>query len=645
MFDLFRSRDKSVRILLTVILSLVALSMIGYLIPSYGGGGASSTPNDNVIAEVGDSKVTIREVQMAIRAATRNREIPPAMMQHYIPQIIQQMITEKALIYQAGRMGFIVNEADTAKAIRDQMTPLFPNGQFVGKEAYAAYLQQQQDMTIPEFETYMANQILLNRFRSVALESTVVSKADIEHEFRLKNEKAAIEYVKITAKTVQGDVKVSPEELHEYYEKNKAAYRIPEKRGLELAVFDPAKLTEAVVVTDAQLHLAYGKNIDRYRTPERVKARHILLMTQGKPPEEDAKFKAQAQDLLKQIKGGANFADLAKKYSEDPGSKDKGGDLDWVVKGQTVPEFEAALFALKPNEVSAVVKTAYGYHIIQALEKQEAHLKTFEEVKPELTTELKTQLGQQQVQTTLDTAASTLRKAPQQFDQIAAQYHFTVVKVEKAGAGDPVPEIGVNRDFEDAVYSLKKGEVSQPVSAPGGRTIVALVTDVYPTHPASFEEVENQIRPALAQDKARRLVTKKADDLLAKVKELNGDLKKAAQSMGLEAVSAPEFTRNGAIEGLGSPDAIPEIFTRPAGTIFGPAIVGVDPVVGKITARIDPNMAELPLQAVAIREDIKHTKARERNALFEDGVREQLIKEGKIKIHPEALKRVSGVTG
>src|SRR4030088_1710461 len=98
MFDLFRSRDKAVRILLTVILSLVALSMIGYLIPNYGGGGP--TPNDNVVADVGNSKVTVREVQTAIRAATRNREMPPGMLQHYIPQIIEQIITEKALIYQ-----------------------------------------------------------------------------------------------------------------------------------------------------------------------------------------------------------------------------------------------------------------------------------------------------------------------------------------------------------------------------------------------------------------------------------------------------------------------------------------------------------------------------------------------------------------
>src|SRR5215831_15551702 len=98
MFDLFRSRDKAVRILLTVILSLVALSMVGYLIPSYGGGGGGAA--DNIVAEVGNSKVTVRDVQMAIKAQTRNRELPPGMLQHYIPQIIQQMITEKAMVYQ-----------------------------------------------------------------------------------------------------------------------------------------------------------------------------------------------------------------------------------------------------------------------------------------------------------------------------------------------------------------------------------------------------------------------------------------------------------------------------------------------------------------------------------------------------------------
>jgi len=638
MFDLFRSRDKAVRIFLTALLSLVALSMVAYLIPGYGGSGGTSA-GDNVVAEIGKQKVTVRHVQMAVRAATRNRDLPPAMMAHYVPQMIDQMINEKTMIYQAVRMGLEVTEADTAKAIREQMPHLFPNGAFVGKEAYAAALAQ-QDMSIGEFEAYMQEQILLNRLRSVVLENTVVSKADIEREFRLKNEKAAIEYVKFDPQKMQAEVKVSPEEMRDYFEKNKASFRIAEKRGMKLVVLDPAKISESVAVSDAQLLRAYEQNKDRYRTPDRVKARHLLLMTTGKPPEEEAKIKAKAEDLLKQGKAGGNVAELAKKNSEDPGSKDKGGDLDWVVKGQTVPEFEKALFGLKPNEISGVVKTQYGFHIIQALEKQDAHLKTLDEVRAELSTELKKQLGQDQIQSALDTAVAELKKNPQQVDQIAGRLKLNVVNVEKAGAGDPVPEIGVNRDFEEAVGSLKKGEVSQPVAAPGNRMIVAVVTDVFPAHPATFEESQNQIRPALSQSKADKLVAQRADELAAKVKAMNGDLKKAAQSMGLQVVNAPEFNRAGAIEGLGSPDAIPEIFTKPAGTIFGPTSIGMYRVVGKVSVRIDPNLAELPAQTDSIREEIKKTKARERNALFEDGLRQQLTKDGKIKIHMDVLKRV-----
>ena len=171
--------------------------------------------------------------------------------------------------------------------------------------------------------------------------------------------------------------------------------------------------------------------------------------------------------------------------------------------------------------------------------------------------------------------------------------------------------------------------------------VVAVITDVFPAHPASLEEAEAQIRPALMQEKTNRLATQKGDELAAKVKAMNGDLKKAAQSMGLSVVDAPEFSRNGAIEGLGSPDSIPEIFTKPAGTLFGPTMVGAYRVVGKVTARIEPNLAELPAQTDAIRDDIKRAKARERNALFEDGLRRELTKEGKIKIHTEVMKRLT----
>jgi len=174
---------------------------------------------------------------------------------------------------------------------------------------------------------------------------------------------------------------------------------------------------------------------------------------------------------------------------------------------------------------------------------------------------------------------------------------------------------------------------------------MAVITDVFPSHPASFEEAEPQARQGLVYEKAQQAVAQKAGELVAKVKTMGGDIKKAAQSMGLTTVEAPPFSRNGAIEGLGSPDAIPEAFTKPVGTLFGPTFIGSFRVVGKITQRIEPNMAELGAQSSALRDDIKRTKARERNALFEDGVREQLIKEGKVKVHADVLKRLTTVTG
>jgi len=637
MFDLFRSRDKAVRILLGGLLLVVALSMVTYLIPNYGS--TEGSAQDPIVAEVGGDKITTRNAQIVIQQALRSKSMSPAMIPILIPQMVDQMITERALAYQAERMGFHVSEEQVSNAIRLTIPQLFPEGKFVGRDIYAAMLAQ-QNLTIQDFETDMARQLLVTRLREVAVEGTVVAQADVEAEFRQRNEKVTIEYAMITPEKFRSEVKVTDADAQAYYEKNRGAYKIPERRSVAILVIDQARLEQSLASKDADLRRLYESDKDRFRTGERVKARHILLNTTGKSADEEIKIKAKAEDLLKQVKAGGNFAELAKKNSEDPGTKDKGGNLDWVVKGQTVPEFEKALFALKPNEISGLVKTQYGFHIIQALEKQDAHLKTFDEVKAGLLTELKNQLGQDRIQSALDAAAAELKKNPQQIDQVASRLKFNVVNVEKAGAGDPIPEIGVNRDFEDAVGSLKKGEVSQAVAAPGNRMIIAVITDVFPAHPSTFEEAQNQIRPALTQVKANQLVVQRAAELAAKVKAMNGDLKKAAQSMGLQVVNAPEFNRAGAIEGLGSPDAIPEIFTKPAGTVFGPTSIGMYRVVGKVSARIDPNLAELPAQTDSIREEIKKTKARERNALFEDGLRQQLTKDGKIKIHMDVLKRV-----
>ncbi len=635
MFDLFRSRDKAVRYLLGSLLMVVALSMVITLIPGFGSG---TSTTETIVAEVGKEAITLRDVQKALANAQRNRSMPPEMLQFFIPQLVDQMITERAIAFEAGRLGFEVTESDTANAIRNIVPQLFQEGKFVGKETYSAFLEQ-QGLSIPEFESQIARQVLLNRVRGIALQSIVVSPVEIEREFRNRNEKAKIEFVKIDQAKYRAEAAVSQAEMLDHFNRNKASFSVPEKRALKLLVLDPAKFTGGVVVSDDDIRKAYESSKDRYRTGERVKIRHILLKTTGKPKEEHPKIRAKMEDILKKLQGGADFADLAKKNSEDPGSAVKGGDLDWVVRGQMVKNFEQASFSLKVKELSGIVETEYGYHVLQVMEKEDARLKPFEEVKQDIAGELKTQRSRDASQSALDTLQVAMRKGVPNPEKFAAEHNLTAIPVEKAGPNDALPELGVSEEMQAMLRSLPKGGVSTPVPSPLGRYVVAVVTDVFPAHPAEFSEVMPQIKTLLEGSKLASVAGTRANELFTKAQQA-GDLKKAAQSMGLELKSPPEFTRSGAVEGLGTGAVVADAFARASGTLIGPIPVGEAFIVARVVARLDSDLSELGPQRDSIKEEIKARKSRERSELFEDGFRQQLVKEGKVKIYDAVIKNL-----
>ena len=635
MFDLFRSRDKAVRYLLSAVLLLVALSMVTYLVPSYGSGDRAQ---DTVVAEIGKETITMRDAQLAIQSVLKGRSVPPELVSLYVPQVIDQMITERTLAYEAQQLGLKVSDDDTFNVIRINMPQLFPDGKFVGRDIYTAVLAQ-QNMSIPEFEGDTARQILVNRLRQVVVEGTVVTPAEIQQEFRRRNEKVSIEYVKLSPEKLKSEVQVTPAEMKDYFDKNRMMFPVPEKRSVSILMIDQAKLEQGLSPSDAELRKAYDADKDKFRTPERVKIRHILLKTSGKPPEEDAKMKSKADDLLKQIKGGADFAELARKNSEDPSSAVKGGDLDWIVRGQTVKPFEDAAFSLKPKETSSVVKTEFGYHIMQVLDHEQAHLKTFDDVKAQLSDEYRKQRVNQSLQDLMDRTQAALKKEPP--EKVAKDMNFAPpIVAQNIAPGDPLPEIGVNKEFEQSIAGLQKGEVSQPVSLPQNRIAMAVVTAVTPTHPASFEEAQERIRKTLEQQKAEQLISKRADELLAKANASNGDLAKAAKSMGLEVKTPGPVDRSGAVEGLGQASYVSAAFTKPDGAVFGPIPLSDGRVIVKVLSHIAPDMSQMEAQRSGVRDELKSKKARERNELFEAGLREQLIKEGKVKIHQDVVNRL-----
>jgi peptidyl-prolyl cis-trans isomerase D len=636
MFDLFRSRDKLVRIMLGGLLLVVALSMLTYLVPSYSTGGGAS---DMVVAEVGKEAIMAQEVQLVIQGRIKSHQVPASLMGHYIPQIIQQMITERAMAYEAKRLGFKVSDADVAAAIRRYIPQLFQDGKFAGQDAYSAVLAQ-QNLTIAEFEADVARQLLIQKMQSVAMEGIFVSPQAIEQEYKHRNDKVQIAYVKLNADQFKSEVQVTPEELRKYYDSNKAAFQVPEKRSLGILVVDQAKLAQGVQPTDADLQRVYNDNKDSYRTPERVNIRHILLKTPDSNPQQAAAVKTKIEGLLKQARGGANFAELAKKYSEDPGSRDKGGEYDGVVHGQMVAEFDKAAFALKPGEISEPVKTQYGYHIIQLLSHDQPRLTPFEEVKPQLIAEFQKQKANDLMQQTADKAQAALAKDPQHPEKVAADLGVQYVKSDDAAPGAPLPVIGVSREFNESVAALKKGDVSEPVVVTGNKIAIAVCTGITPGHPAAFEDVENQIRNTVTKNKLTQLVEQKANQLAAKASANGGDLEAAAKSMGVEVKTSAPVDRAGSIEGLGSAGRLPDIFTKPAGSVFGPNSLPEGQVVGKVVAHLPADMSGLAAQRVAIRDEIKNRLSQDRNSLFEEGVRDTLQKEGKIKVHQEVFNRI-----
>ena len=595
-----------------------------------------------MVAEVGKDTITLAEAQRLIQATVRGRQLPPEILPTYIPQMVDQMVTERAMAMEAERLGLQVTDAEVADSIRQMVPSLFPDGKFVGKEAYAGMLAQ-QNMTIDQFESDLKRQIAITRLRDIAMEGTIVTQAEIEAAFRKKNEKIKVEFVRLTADKYKAESQPTAEEMLDFYKANTARYTSPEKKNLTVLIADQAKMEAAVNPTDADLQRMYSQNQEAFRTPERVKARHILLKTQGKPASEEAAIKAKGESLLKQIKGGADFAKLAKENSEDPGSAVNGGELgDWITHGQMVPEFDKAIFSLKVGETSDLVKTVYGYHIVQTLARQDAGVRTFAEVKGELAAQWKKQRVNDLMQQASDKAQAALQKDPTHPEKVAAEYNMQMVRVADYAAGAAVPELGPSADFDQAVADSQEGR-SLPT---GHRGHQAGAGDGHRRDPGASLELRGSAEPDPRPDGAEPFdaaVQKHANELIEKAKAMGGDLAKAAKSMGLETKTSNDVDRAGNIEGIGMASYVSEGFSKPDGTIFGP--VGVPDggtIVAKVISHSGADMSQLPAQRNTIRDEIKSQRARERNTLFETGVKDMLIKQGKIKIHQDVINRLIG---
>lgn len=636
MFNLFRSRDKSVRIVLGAVLGLVSLSMLWYLVPG-GGMGGPSVSGQNVIAAVGDDKITTTDVERALQNVTRGQaNLPKGVLAMYLPSMVNQLIESKAMAYKAREIGLRVSDQELGDAIQSEFSQAF------GKWDMTMYQQvlAQQGMTAPDFEQQRREAILGMRLENLEAQSLVVSDAEARAEYQRKNLKIGLRYIEFESKDFTAKVNKDPALVKAYFEKNRALFRTPEKRDLQLIVGTTADFVQAANVSDAQLRQEYQDNIDSYRLPERVRVRHILIKTQGKPKEDAPKMKAKAEDLLKQLQHGADFAELAKKNSEDPGSAEKGGELGWVVRGQTVPNFEKTAFSLKPNELSGIIETEYGYHIIQVEEKQQARTQSFDDVKGQILLDMKKQIAADSLKKAIDAAHSEISRNPAQADAVAQKYGLKIFHVNGFASGGSLPEVNTQPEVVNAITTASKGSVTDVQDMDNqGKAAFAVVTNIIPAKNADYADVQNDVLQKYTTAESLKLSEAAAREASDKARK-GESLEALAKEYGVAVKTAAPFTVDGAAEGIGSATLMPAAFKANVGDVVGPIAAQPGQFVCKVTEKIPADMSQFAKNKDSVVQSIASQRQAVEAPLFRDSIVNDLKKRGKIKINEANLDRM-----
>jgi len=637
MFDLFRSREKSVRILMSVLLGLIAISMLWYLIP--GSGGSFGSGADNVVATVGDEKITMTDLQRGLQAVTRGQaNLPKSILAMYAPMMLNQMIEGKAMAYKAREMGLKISDQELGDSIENEFA-----AQLGGKFDINIYRQvlAQQGMTERDFETRQRESMLASRLENLETQSLIVSDAEARAEYQRKNLKVGLQYLSFDSKAFAGKVDKNPSLVKAYFDKNRSSFRIPEKRDFDYIVGSSADFVQSAHVTDSELQRAYREGMDSYRQPERVQVRHILIKTQGKPKEEAPKLKAKAEDLLKQLQHGANFADLAKKNSEDTGSAEKGGELGYIVRGQTVPNFEKAAFSLKPGDLSGLVETEYGYHILQVENKQEAHTQTFEEVRPQLLAEAQKQAGTESLNKAIDSAHSEISKNPSQAEAIAKKYGLKFFHLTGSTSGQTLPELN-SSEVTSAIFAAPKGTVTNVINVDAqGKDAFAVIRNIVPARNAEFNEVQSEVVQKYTDAEASRLAQEAAKAAAERAKK-GESLEAIAKSYGVPVKTAPPFSPDGAAEGIGPASLFPGVFKDKVGDIVGPVAAQSSQFVCKVSERIPADMTQFAKNKESVVQSLTQQRQTVQQPLFRDSVVNELKRRGKVKVNQEAMNRLVG---
>ena len=640
MFDSKRRNQLGVRIFLGFVVGLLGAGMLVYLIP---GQGTATTPTADVVAQVGGDQVTVNDVRTQLARIQTQGAIPPALQALYAQQVLNQLIFSKELDIEAQRLGIQVTDQERADRIREMIPTAFVGDTFVGYDQYAAQVQQRANMSVPEFETLINEGMIEEKFRQLVTGGVGVTPQEIQEEFRRRNEKVKLDYAVIKPDDLQAKIQPTDADLNAYFDKNRARYAVPERRVVRYALLDVDQLRARTTVSDEDVRNYYNDHLDTYKLPDRAHVAHILFKTVGMTDAQAAEVQKKAEDVLKQAKGGKDFGALAKQYSEDT-SKDKGGDLDWIVRGQTVPEFEAAAFSLPKGSISDLVKTQYGFHIIKVIDRENARTQSVDEVRPTIMAAIQAEKSQQAGQQILDQIAADLRSGGRvPLEDLAKKYGMTLGETQPIEAGAAIPAVGNSPEISDTIFRLRPGDDSQPVQTDRGLVVFSL-KDVQAAHQGTLTEVRDKVLADYRRDKSVEMAKSDAQDLATKVKG-GADLDKTAKSMGIDAKTSDLVARTASVPDVGPMTGLPSAFTLPNGQAADPIFLGANWVIYKVVDHQQPNPADLNDKTKSdIQQQVLQGKQEMAFEAFQKALDTRMKQSGELKVNADNLKLIQNAT-
>ena len=620
-------------------LAIVVVSFILLYIPSFLGDTRQGAANNAVVAEVNGQEISAAEFRrvyqqqiQAYRQSYGANVDERLLKQLGIDQrIVQQMVEEQAALAEAKRLGIAASDAEVRERIL--ALPAFQeNGQFIGDQRYRQVLQMQNPPMRPdEFEQEVRRSIMTEKLQAALTGWMTVSDADVQQEYNRRNEKVKLAVVSFPADKFRQGVVATDADVAKHFDAHKEEFRIPEKRKIRFIAIDQEALRQRVTVTGQQIERYYNDNIQQFSTPEQVHAEHVLLKTADK---DDAAVKKQAESILAQAKGGANFEDLAKKYSEDDSNKAKGGDLDYFGRGQMVKEFEDAAFAAKPGDIVGPVKTQYGYHIIKVLDHRQAQTKPLAEVRSQIEDQLKFEQAQDQAQKEATTIASQL-KSPSDFDTVAREHGLTVRESGFFQQDEPIAGIGLAPNVTQQAFAMKIGDVSDPIRTPQGYAFVTVLAK-QDSYLPKLDEVKAKVRDAVLKQKAIDAARQKAAALDAAMK--SGDFDKAAKDAGLDVKTTDFITRGAPISDLGqSPAVEAAAFSLPKGGVSDPIVTDNGTAIIKVLDKQTPSPTEFAAQKESLKSDLLNQRRNEFYSAYMNKARQRMD----IRINRDVIAQIT----